>query len=881
MWWQRFRSLTRTRLLRRAPGDRDLDDEIGFHLAEDIKLRIERGASADDAERDARRAFGSVALTKENSRAVWVPTALEQLLQDLRLGLRIFTKSPALAATAVILVALVVGGNTTIFSIVHGVLTKPAPGVEAGRLVKLDLTINGRPYNGGNSYPNYFDYAAQSTTVRPLLVGKFKRFTVTTQNGSYALFADLVSTNYFETLGVHPMQGRTFTEEDVRAGLVAMISERVWRRQFESATNILGQSIIVNGHPATIVGVAPPRFQGAATGESADIWIPLLSYARIEETGLRDRSDMRASIIGQLAPGASLSEAQAEFAAISRRLQTAYPDTNKNQLAFPIPYSAIPTGGLLSRRGLRYLAIFQIVTILTVVIVCANVANLMLGRAVARQRELALRQSLGASRVRIVRMLLAEGLVVSLAAWIVAALFAISASKILAGLVPPDPSGATLSMDFTPDWQVAAYAMVLAMLGTVAFTIGPAVRAWRQPVLPLLKAGEHGVVQGRSRVSNLLVVVQLAFSVLLLTSAGLAYRSISLINGLDLGFNRNNLLLVTVNTAGSAATKETNLLLLDGLREGLRGVPGVASVSHVRLASGGGGDQIRLRGAEELVRGTINYVGPDYLRAFGIAPLLGRELTERDRTGAAKAAVINQYLAEALWPGQSALGQTILVGADRQAAEVVGVSPNAFFNGFRRDAHPNYVLLSEHQEPAAPGETTFYVRYGGSLDLVASAIGRALRDVDAQVPIASMRTMNGQTENSEWPVRFIVRLLMVFGVGSLAIAGIGQYAVIAFSMKRRTRDFGVRMALGASSQQILSSIVVEGLRLTAVGLVLGFALSVAAGKGLGGFLYGVTPTDSRTYLGVFSLLASSSLLACYLPARRASRIDPLQALRQE
>lgn len=281
------------------------------------------------------------------------------------------------------------------------------------------------------------------------------------------------------------------------------------------------------------------------------------------------------------------------------------------------------------------------------------------------------------------------------------------------------------------------------------------------------------------------------------------------------------------------------------------------------------------------MRTVINWVGPDYLRVLGVAPLMGREFTERDGLRANAAAVINRNLAETLWPGQSALGQTILVGTERRAIEVIGVAPNGFFYGFRRDAHPNLVFLSEHQEPAAPGETTFYVRYAGGLDTVTSLIGRALRDVDARVPVVSMRTMETQLASDRWPVEFITVLLTLFAAGSLATAASGQYAVVAFDMRRRTRDFGLRMALGASSLQILGSIVGEGLWLTGAGLAIGFVLSLAVSMGLRGVLYGITPTDGRTYLSVFSLLAAASLLACYLPARRAAGIDPMLALRHE
>ena len=313
-----------------------------------------------------------------------------------------------------------------------------------------------------------------------------------------AAAAATVSTNFFDILGIRPIAGRTFAPDDDRAqtaGLPAVISERLWQRQFGGAGDLAGQTIALNGHPATIIGVAPPRCAGAVLGESADVWVPLLPYSHVHqgERDVNDRATMGVWIFGRLLPGTTLSRAKAELAAISRRVEAAYPEVNKGQVVFPIPYTALATGSLLSRQGNYMLAIFSVITLLTVLIVCANVANLMLARAVARQRELALRQSLGASRVRIVRMLLVEGAVVSLAAWAVACAAAIVVSRVLAGLLPPDPSGTTLNADFTPDWKVAAYAMTLALLGTLAFTLAPAIRAWRQDVLPWLKAGEHGV----------------------------------------------------------------------------------------------------------------------------------------------------------------------------------------------------------------------------------------------------------------------------------------------------------------------------------------------------------------------------------------------------
>ena len=493
-------------LLRRRLN-RDLHKELQFHVDEHARDLMASGLAPDEARRRARLELGGVDQIAERVRDGRPDAWLDQFAQDLRDAVRSLMRSPGLTAAVITMIALVIGGNTTVFSIMHGILAKPAPGVPARDLVTLDLIVNGIPGNGGDSYPNYLDYAAQSATVRPLAVANYERFTLTTANGSYGLRGDLVSTNFFDALGIRAITGRMFADEDDRAqasGLPAVVSERLWQRQFAGAADIVGQTIALNRHPATIIGVAPRRFAGAVLGESADVWVPLIPYARVHKTErtLHDRANLGAWIFGRLAPGTSLAQARAEFAAISRRMQNAYPETNKGQVVWPIPYSAIATGSLLSRQGNQMLAIFSVITLLTVLIVCANVANLMLARAVARQRELALRQSLGASRARIVRMLLVEGVLVSSIAWLIACAAAIAVSKMLARLLPPDPSGTTINADFTPDWKVAAYAMTLALLGTVAFTLAPAIRAWQQEVLPWLKAGEHGVVQGRSRRSS-------------------------------------------------------------------------------------------------------------------------------------------------------------------------------------------------------------------------------------------------------------------------------------------------------------------------------------------------------------------------------------------
>jgi predicted permease len=895
MWRKLFGGRERRRALD------GLEDEIQDHLEHEIEVNIARGMSPDEARRQAHIAFGNVTLVREDARAAWTWVWFEQVRQDLGFGARILTNSPGLSFTAVVLIALVIGVNTTVFSMVNALVTRPAPGVDPEGLVRI--AIADRPGDPYVSYLDYLDYAAQTTTLQALSAFSGGRATMTSESGSYAVIASAVEANFFDMVGIRPVRGRTFTSSEGRstdaAGLVAVVSYRAWQDLFGGSEDIIGRAIAVNNHPATVVGVAPPNFRGTMLNERTDVWLPLLMYwsmlpPETRRDMMNDRNNPTVDLLGRLAPGKSVAAAQADFDTMQARLRRSYPIPDRLAIAV-VPYAAT-AGGVLPAGAPTFLAIFSVVTLLTVLVVSANVANLMLSRAAARQRETAVRQSLGASRFRIVRLLLAEGLSISVVAWLAACVMTIWAARAIPRLLPESPF-AVSGLDFTPDWRVVAYALVLAAVGTIAFSIAPALRVWRQDALPWLKAGEHSVARGRSRLSNSLVVLQLALSVVLLTLGGLATRSASLMM-VDLGFDPDNLLLLTVRTSAGATTPESNLVLVDRIQERLRSVPGVRSVSFRRalpLAQ-----IVRSADALHAIRATMHVVGPDYFPTMGLSTAGGRALTAADREREGPVAVINRNLADALWPGQSPLGKTISLQAmtirglgevPKEQVEVVGVVPNAFVTGFnpeRPDPRPNLIFVAEQRAFAGQinsrvsGETIFHLRHGSfDLESVASALGPVLREVEPRVAIVSTRTMNAQLEGVTFLARMIARLLLIFSLVSLLIAAIGQYAVIAFNMRRRVREFGVRIALGASARQVLSTVLREGFALTAFGLVLGLLLSLGVALGVRGVLFGVTPTDGPTYTGVFALLGCVALIACCLPAIAATRVDPVQALRQE
>jgi len=825
------------------------------------------------------------------------PFRFDTLIGDLRYGARILRNAPAFSVAAIALIALGIGGNTAIYSMIHGVLTKPAPGVTATDLVMLGIMKDGEIQYGdpSDSYLNYLEYASQTRSLRSLaaLRAAGPRMTMELPNGTYEVRGQLVSANVYDTLGVPIVRGRTFTEEEERGigPTPAIIAYHIWQNFFAGTEDIIGRRLILNGQPATIVGVSGPRFAGPQFAPNLEVAVPLTIRSPLARRGLAlaDRASHGVEMIGRLKPRRSLSEAQAEFDTISRRLQFEFPEANKGRSIILAPYSASAFGPIQAGQLRVFMAILLAVALLTLVIVCANVANLMLGRAAVRQREMAVRQSLGASRFRILTILLDEGLTLSAAGALAAWLFALWACSAIVKFVPPLESGARLDPNVSPDWRVAGYARVLAAFAALAFTLVPAVRTWRQDLLPWLKAGEQGVIQGRSRLANALVVAQLALCCLLLTAAGLASRSITLMDTTDLYFNKDHLLLAGINTAGAAASGEQNLAVLEQIRKRIAALPGVVTVSYSPNTPPRAwtGMLLKSPAAATPITTDGSPVGPNYLEALGIPVLIGRGLTENDTSGVT---VINQKLAATLWPGQSPIGRTLALDDPAQPMVVVGVVPDGAFSGIGRsgsmtgvskEQRGNFVFFPERLTQASPGEITFHVRYAGSMNAVAPAIRAAIHDVDARVPVFSLQSMEAAWGVFTSPVHLMASLLEIFGVGSLVLASLGLYAVAAFYTARRTREFGIRMALGASPAQTIARVLREGFVLTAIGGVLGIALSIAVGRVLGKLLFGVTATDPVTFAGVILLLAVVSTIACYLPARRAARVDPTQALRQE
>src|SRR5215471_7520457 len=874
--------------------DDDLDDEIQSHIQMSIRDRVERGESESDARAAALRELGNVGLIKETTRSVWTWTSLEQLLQDIRFGVRILWKSPVLSATAAILIAMVVGCNITIYSMFHSFMTKPAPEVHGARLVTVQTT---KPQL--ISYANYFDSASQSRSLRPMTAFIGKLFSLSLQDGSYTIAGSVVDADYFSVMGVRMLQGSGFERGAAKddAVLPVVISYRIWQERFQSSASIIGTAVLVDGHPATVIGVTPPFFQGAYLGNYEDLWISAKPYYRAlgDPHELDDRTTPIAAVIGVLAPNVTLSQAQAEWSAIWSRMPLGVSAQEQPPKIRLFPYVSIGSSPENVQNAGQFLSIFAVVTVLTLLLVSANVANLMLGRAVVKRRETAIRQSFGATRLRISRILLAESLAISIAAWAGSLMFSYWTERVVARMLSQTTSELgvhinAFNIDFAPDASVLGYALLLAFGCMLAFTLGPAVYASRRAPLLDLRAGEQSIARGRSPFSRALVAAQIALAVVLLAAAGFLFQSISLATSGELGFSSDNLLLITVNPLLAGAKQAATVATYGAIRSKLASIPGVRYVSYGRGPQPSSGPRVAASGADpqKTHQASLNYVGPGYLETLGVTKFAGRDISS-DEGSRSQSAIINKSLADRLWPNQSAIGQILSVynlrtGADGRTFEVVGVADDVFVNDNRNSA--DYILAPEQQtttlqDVTGIGDLTFFVRYSGDITTIGPAAQAALRDADVRMPIRFMRTMDEQLALQKAPRALVTTAVLVFLLGSLLVAVIGQYAVVAFDLKQRRRELGVRMAMGATAQNIVGAIVREGLLLTIAGLAAGVVLSIGFGVVFRSLLYGLNVVSFSRYTEILILLLVASLIACYLPARSASRLDPLVALRHE
>ena len=828
---------------------------------------------------------------------------MDALRQDLRYAVRLFTKSPGFTFVAVVVLALGIGANTAIFSLVNGALLRPLSGVSnPDELVLLERSRNGRASSSG--YPDYADYRDNNTTLAGLAAHCGTPLTF--DNGqAERLRGDLVTGNYFGLLGVKAALGRLITQDDDTepgSNPVAVLSHGLWLRAFGGDLDVLGQTIRLNNYDFTIIGVADRDFAGTEKGTSFDVWIPIKMQAQamprtMGRVWFSDRSAGWLTLFGRLKPGVSLSRAQAELATVAKQLEQTYPNMNSGGSLVLLAGLGLDADDRTSLRN--FLGLLAAAVALLLLIACTNVANLLLVRATARRKEVAVKLALGATRSRLVRQLLTEGLMLSLTGGALGVLLAPWA----AGLIQTfqQPAYALRGMDISLDARVLIFTALLSVLTGIVFGLVPALQASNPDLVTALKDGSPATGANKSRLQSRLVVAQIAFSLLLLIGAGLAVRTMQKVLTMDRGFDSDNLVLMSMDLTIQNYTEAKGRAFYEELLNRVEALPGVASASLAKtVPPNDWSDRLNvflpseepppevLRTRDDLgLRVDANRIAPRYFRTLGIPLVEGREFSFADRLGSTPVAIVSKKLAERLWPGESAVGKRLAVPfwhEPRPLVEIIGVARDTKYRSLLEDV-PMLVYLPEMQ--TYDGRATLVVRVESRLssDPNPSSLMPAIREqvaaIDKNLPVFAIKTMDEQIASTLWQQRMLVGLIGLFGLLALVLAAIGLYGIIAHWVGLRTREIGIRMALGAQPSDVKSLVVRQGLWLAFKGIALGLVSAFALTRLMSSLLYGVSATDPLTFVVASVLLAGVALGASFAPARRATKVDPMIALRCE
>jgi len=804
---------------------------------------------------------------------------METLWQDLRYGFRMLARNPGFTAVAVLTLALGIGANTAIFSVVNAVLFQPLDYEEPDRLYLLWTTNPGWARPESASLPDFLDWREQNQVFEDLAAISRRSLNLTGDGEPERLIGSYVSSSFFSLLRVQPSAGRGFLpgEDAPGAEHVAVLGYGLWQRRFGADPSLVGKTISLNGNDHTVVGIAPEDFQ---LFQGTDLWLPLALDASQPQFGRR--SDFL-RVLGRLKPDVREDRAQAEMTTIAKRLEQEYPQTNTNIGVVLVPLHEHFVGNV--RPALLVLLGAAGFVLL---IACANVANLLLARAASREKEVAIRAALGASRFRLVRQLLTESVLLALLGGSGGLLLAMWGTD---GLVRLSPAGLPRLNEIAVNEWVLGFTLLVSVIAGVLFGLVPALHASRLEMHESLKEGGRGSADqgGRRRLRSVLVVSEVALALMLLIGAGLMITSVYRLQQVSPGFNTENLLVGRVNLPAAKYSNPSEILgFSEQLIERLEGMPGIRAVTTTDDYPLSSGSYLSFvvegRPApppSQVVDAIVISVTPGYHRALGILLVRGRAFTRQDGPGDRLVVVINQAMAKKHFPSEDPIGQRLAYdGPDGQPnwREIVGVVADVRHEGLDQDAYPEFHMPFS-QKPSRG--MTVLVRTESDPSALVGAVRGAVQAIDPNQPVYAVRTMDTILSRSVAQQRFTMVLLGMFATVALVLAAIGIYGVISYSVSRRTHEIGIRMALGAQPRDIFRLVVGQGMVLTLIGVGVGLAGAFALTRFLESLLFGVSATDPATFAGVALLLAAVALLACYLPARRATKVDPLVALRYE
>jgi predicted permease len=884
-WLRRLRLVGRSRRF-----DSELDAELRFHIDMRARTLEADGLSPDAAQRQAHLELGNRLRVREEARDVWRGGGIERLVQDLRFGWRTLRRNPTFSLTVVLTLALGIGANTAIFSVVDAVLLRPLPYAAPDRLVLLWATSPASPLDTLTP-GTFYDFRGHLTTLTGLAGISHLPVTLTGTGAAERHAAMSVSTDFFQILGVSAEIGRTFGASDAPGSRVVVVSQRLWRATFHSDPSWVGRRVTLNGKPYDVVGVMAASFvlpsitPQPANDDGPELWIPG-DVHEIPGVPLASDADRRTDrrtgyvrAIGRLRPSVDLDAAQAEVSALAAKLSREYPRENAQVGARLVPFA-----GYLVQQARQPLTVLFLAVGAVLAIACANIASLLLARATARQQEIALRLALGASRRRVIRQLLTESVLLGL---IAGACGILAGDAMLHGLVSLGAANLLRLHEASIDGPAMAFALGLAALAALLFGTLPAVQGSRPQLGGALndRSGPSSDSLSKQRLRRALVASEIAFACVLLTCAALLGRSLWTLLRVDPGYDARHLLAAEVFLAGPLAEDPSRQVdFYERFLTRVRRLPGVDSAAAVVNLPVGGDDfgaPVVAEGGPPLTPGTqarVNYqvASTDYFRTMRIPVVSGREFAPGDTRDAPLVAVVNDAFVRRHWPDGSAIGRRVRLSATAPWLTIVGVVGNVRHGGL--SAPVRMELYQPYTQQPFPF-MSFVIRTAGDPLASASLVRQALAGVDASVPLSGVSTLEDRLQVSVANTRFLSILLLLFAVVAVLVAATGVYGVVALGVAQRLREIAIRVALGATRRQVMGLVLGQGLVTLIGGLAIGLGLSFAAGRALEGLLFGVSAHDRLAFLGVPLALAAVALIATYVPARRAARLAPSAALR--